>query len=106
MHSPNAWFDEGSSESQQGGGLVSHDGPKTPKSHCTWHSITSLVHLSVARITFSANFAPALANCFWQCATVWTSGMVNAAAGAAPASTTAMTWNAARFDMGPPFPLT
>src|SRR5262249_2614771 len=84
MHAPNAGLDEGSSESQHGGGLLSQEGPKTPKSHWTWHSVTALVHLRVARITFWAKLAPALANCFWQCATSEMSGGTSAVAPPTP----------------------
>src|SRR5262249_56242274 len=104
MQLPKASFDDGSSESQHGGGAVSQDGPKTRAWHWTWHSTTASVHLSVARITFSANFAPAAANCFWQCETTCTSGMLNAAAGTAAASRIARTRDTAPIDMLGPLP--
>src|SRR5262249_42527009 len=101
MHSPNAGLDEGSSESQHGGGLLSQEGPKTPKSHWTWHSVTALVHLRVARITFWAKLAPALANCFWQWATSEMSGGMSAVARPTP-SRRATIRIMARIDIGSP----
>src|SRR5262249_53923494 len=99
MHLPKASFDDGSSESQHGGGSVSQDGPKMPASHSTWHSTTASVHLRVARIPFSANFAPAAANCFWQCATSCRSGRLKAAADAAVTSRITSARDTGLFDM-------
>src|SRR5689334_6788780 len=79
MQFANSAFDPVSSESQQGGGELSHDGPNWPSSHSIWHSEMPSVQRRFERRTLSANLAPSRANAFWHLAIVIRSARAGAA---------------------------